>query len=106
MHDLAQGLQQHSKAWKDVNLFTLDGTSFPAVEEQIYADAVLASRRPINPQRGQLEMRSRMDGDTGHRLTEFFGDANAAFAPFQCPTVAVVLNPAMIRQGRAGLKGG
>ena len=42
------------------------------IETRIYADSVAASANPIGPD-DRLIHRTRVDPDTGHRITEFFG---------------------------------
>ena len=70
---LARGLMRHSPMFKeaDLGLLSADAKTFGKVEEQIYADAVIASKQA--PADGRQEKRVRIDPETGHRITEFHG---------------------------------
>lgn len=74
---------KHSKAWKDVNLAVLDSVTLANVEEQVYADARAAARSPKDIGPGQLREIVRTDENTGHRIREFVGDADACWGQFK-----------------------
>jgi hypothetical protein len=83
---LLRGFQRHS-VFKDANLDTIaaDSATFANVESAIYADAVKASATPDVPA-GHRIARVRTT-DSGHRITEWFGDT--IFKSLSAPTMRV-----------------
>lgn len=77
---MADGLRKFSAKFKDQRVDALSGPSFDLVEGQIYADAQQAAKRPDILPAGQLRGITR--NDSGHVVTEYIGDAEAAWAPF------------------------
>lgn len=77
---MADGLRKFSTKFKDERVDSLSGSAFDIVEKQIYADAQVAAKRPDVLPRGQLRAIHR--NDSGHQVTEYIGDAKAAWAPF------------------------
>lgn len=74
---LTKALQSHSPRWKGANLTAIaDATTFDMIQEQVYADAVEAARRPTNVPKGTLRPITRTDSATGHRITEFVGNTS------------------------------
>ena len=62
-------------SFKDLDLGALAATAplaLDGVERRIYADSVAASANPIGPD-DRLIQRTKIDPDSGHRITEFFG---------------------------------
>jgi hypothetical protein len=84
-HRLARQFKQHSKDFKDVDLATVNGKAFDAAESVIYNDAIAAGKAPPTVQEGRLIPRTRRM-DSGHTITEFFGDSRAWMYPFMGPT--------------------
>jgi len=81
---LTKELQIHSPRWKDANLTAIaDAATFDLIQEQVYADALEAAKRPTNVPAGKLRAVVRTDSATGHRITEFVGNTNfvRAFKP-------------------------
>ncbi len=77
---LADGLRKFSPSYKDERLDSLSGNVFKTVEDQIYADAQVASRTPaVVP---EWNLRSINRTELGHNVTEYIGDPRAAWAPF------------------------
>jgi 8-oxo-dGTP pyrophosphatase MutT (NUDIX family) len=85
---LARMLQKHSPAWKAADLVKLDENVLAIAEQQIRADAVVASRSADDVADGVLVPVTRVDGDTGHRVTEFRG-RTTIFKQFAPPTMRV-----------------
>ncbi|WP_455387432.1 hypothetical protein [Petrachloros mirabilis] len=77
---MADGLRKFSAKFKEQRVDALTGPAFDLVEGQIYADAQQAAKRPDILPKGQL--RSITRNDSGHVITEYIGDAEAAWAPF------------------------
>lgn len=69
---LARGLQQHSSAWKGVDLAALPDAALAIAETQIRADAIAASRNPADLPEDALLPVTRTT-ESGHRITEFRG---------------------------------
>jgi hypothetical protein len=78
---LANGLRQHSKAWKDVDVFKLDAVVLGVAEPQIYADAMSAARNPVDLPADELREVTTMDV-TGRRTTKFVGQPRAWMSNF------------------------
>lgn len=77
---MADGLRKFSEKFKAERVDALSGSAFEVIESQIYADAALAAKRPDILPAGQLRQITR--NDSGHVVTEYIGDAEAAWAPF------------------------
>lgn len=77
---MADGLRKFSEKFKSERVDALSGSAFEVIESQIYADAALAAKRPDILPAGQLRQITR--NDSGHVVTEYIGDAEAAWAPF------------------------
>lgn len=71
---LLRDIQRHS-VFKDADLRVVasDSAAFETIEKQIINDALVASRTPETGDDGVLVKRTRVDADSGHRVTEFFG---------------------------------
>jgi hypothetical protein len=70
---LLRRFQQHSPQFKDADLGAIaDAATFTGVESVVYADAAKASATPDVPE-GMMFKRTKVDPDSGHRITEFFG---------------------------------
>lgn len=77
---MADGLRKFSAKFKAERVDSLSGAAFDIVESQIYADAQAAAKRPDALPRGQLRAIKR--NDSGHQVTEYIGDAKAAWDHF------------------------
>jgi hypothetical protein len=73
--------QQHSAAWKDVNLRDLDGQALRNATAQIFADSIAASTSPASVGESLREVRRR-DPDTGHLVKEYYGEPRAWMSQF------------------------
>jgi 8-oxo-dGTP pyrophosphatase MutT (NUDIX family) len=73
---LAGKLKSHSKAWKDVDLSALPDPALGIAIEQIYSDAAVAARSPVDIPVGQLRPIVTTD-ETGRRHTKFHGRPSA-----------------------------
>lgn len=69
---LIKGMQKHSAPWKDVDLHVLPDTARGIARTQIYADAVVASRRVDDLPDGRLIPSTEVTA-SGHRVTTFRG---------------------------------
>lgn len=81
---LARGLQAHSDRWKTQDLLKLDDGAFVVVEEQIFADSVVAAANPADLADGVLRPIVRKL-DSGHTVTEFRGSPSAWMSKFAGP---------------------
>jgi hypothetical protein len=70
---VAREHQQHSPAWRDVDLNTLSGQSLRNAVSQIFADSIQASSSPASYGE-ELRCVTRRDQDTGHLVKEFYGE--------------------------------
>ena len=68
--------QQHSPAWKDVDLHTLSGQALRNPTAQIYADSIAASTSPASYPDTLVE-RINVDRATGQRTISFHGSPSA-----------------------------
>ena len=68
--------QQHSPAWKDVDLHTLSGQALRNATAQIYADSIAASTSPDSYPDTLIE-RINVDRATGQRMITFHGNPSA-----------------------------
>lgn len=73
--------QQHSPAWKDVDLQQLSGQSLRNAASQIFADCIAASSSPATYGETLREVRRR-DPDTGHLIKEYYGEPRAWLQQF------------------------
>lgn len=85
---LADGLRKYSSKFKGEQVGSLSGSAFDVVESQIYADAQAAAKTPEVMPKGQLRAITR--NDSGHNVTEYIGDAEAAWAPFMAGAAMTV----------------
>ncbi len=85
---MADGLRKFSAKFKSEEIGGLSGAAFDIVESQIYADAQAAAKTPEVTPKGQLRAITR--NDSGHIITEYIGDADAAWAPFTQGSAAFV----------------
>ena len=77
---MADGLRKFSAKFKNEQIGSLSGSAFDVVESQIYADAQAMAKTPEVMPKGKL--RSIVRNDSGHTITEYIGDPEAAWAPF------------------------
>jgi hypothetical protein len=75
--------QQHSAAWKDVDLSTLSGQALRNATAQIFSDSISASSCGESMGESLREVRRR-DPDTGHLIKEYYGSPMAWMSQF-CP---------------------
>jgi hypothetical protein len=80
---VAREHQQHSAAWRDVDLHTLSGQSLRNATSQIFADSIAASSCGESYGETLREVRRR-DPDTGHLIKEYYGSPMAWMSQF-CP---------------------
>jgi hypothetical protein len=73
--------QQHSPAWKDVDLSTLSGQSLRNATAQIFSDSISASSCGESMGESLREVRRR-DPDTGHLIKEYYGSPMAWMSQF------------------------
>ena len=77
----ARDHQQHSAAWKNVDLGTLSGQALRNAVSQIFADSIAASSSPATYGETLREVRRR-DPDTGHLIKEYYGEPRAWMRQF------------------------
>jgi hypothetical protein len=85
---LLRRFQKYSPQFKDADLHTIaDAATFAGIESVVYSDAAKASSSPevLN---ARATKRTRINPDTGHRVTEFFGP-DSIFKTFSAPVMAV-----------------
>lgn len=80
---LANGLKQHSKDWKDIELVALPDAALAVAERKIYADAMTASKSSDDVAEGLMLPRDRMT-ESGHRVREYRG-RTTIFQQFSSP---------------------
>jgi hypothetical protein len=73
--------QQHSPAWKDVDLSTLSGQALRNATAQIFSDSIAASSSSESYPETLREVRRR-DPDTGHMIKEYYGSPMAWMLQF------------------------
>ncbi len=78
-HRLADGLKRHSPSLRKTYMDSLRDDAFTVVESRIYQDAEAAARS--GGSNGQLRPHAHR-ADTGHNVTEYYGDPMAWMAPF------------------------
>jgi hypothetical protein len=84
---LLRDFQQHSPAWKDVDLGQLPIEALRNAEQAIYADSLTAAKKPDTAAPGVLR-EVRETSDSGHKITRFYGDPEVFMAPFLPPHIA------------------
>lgn len=77
----ARGHQQHSAAWKNVDLGTLSGQALRNAVAQIFADSIAASSSSESYGETLREVRRR-DPNSGHLIREFYGEPRAWMQQF------------------------
>ena len=80
--------QQHSPAWKDVDLRSLSGQSLRNAAAQIYANSIAASSSPESYP-GTLIERHVRDPISGQKRIEFYGSPSAWTNQFKSPPMLV-----------------
>ena len=79
--------QMHSPAWKAVDLCAMnDQAAFSVAEEQVYSDALVASRNP--PVEGSQYVPRVTYSEGGHKMIRWFGN-KTIFKKFSAPTMRV-----------------
>lgn len=78
---LAQGLQKHSAAWRDIDLSSLPAPALDLAAATIYADAAAAARNPVDVPEGTLREIVSVDS-TGRRITTFVGEPRTWMSQF------------------------
>jgi 8-oxo-dGTP pyrophosphatase MutT (NUDIX family) len=82
---LANGLKEHSKAWKDIDLKVIsDDAAFGNIETTIYADAEQAGLHPVSDDADFLREIVHEDV-TGRKISEFVGRPSAWMNQFAAP---------------------
>jgi 8-oxo-dGTP pyrophosphatase MutT (NUDIX family) len=82
---MANGLKEHSPAWKTVDLKVIaDDTAFTNIENMIYSDAEQAGLHPAAPAEDFLREIIREDV-TGRKISEFVGRPSAWMSQFAAP---------------------
>jgi hypothetical protein len=82
---LVRGFQRHSTAWKAADLYPMtDAAVFGNIEEQIYADALVASRTP--EVEGSDYVKRVTYSEAGHKETRWFGN-QTIFKKLSAPTM-------------------
>lgn len=80
-HRLADGLKDTSVSLKKTVMDSLPDDVFNVMEERVYADALEAAKKPAVGQPMRLRPHTYQD-ETGHNITEYFGDPMAWMSPF------------------------
>ncbi len=75
---LAAKLQVNSDDWSKIKLDSLQAEAFDIAERKIYADSAAAARKPSNIKSGYMR-EVRKQTDTGHLITEFYGNDDTHF---------------------------
>ncbi len=75
---LAAKLQVNSEDWSKIKLDSLQAEAFDIAERKIYADSAAAARKPSNIKSGYMR-EVRKQTDTGHLITEFYGNDDTHF---------------------------
>lgn len=70
---LTRGVQSHSAKWSKTELHKLSADVMATIQDEIYADAQIAARNPIDMQPGALREIRHEDPSTGQRSTTFVG---------------------------------
>ena len=90
-HRLADGLKEFSTTLKKTVMDALPDDVFSTIEERVYADALEASKKPDVAAPMVLRPHTYQD-DTGHKITEYYGDNRAWMTPFMSAGVKLKLN--------------
>ena len=88
---LAAGLSDMSPDLRKVNFDGLPDDAFTAVESRLYADAADGAKAGLGTPAGRLNSRS-YKSETGHNMTEYFGDPLAWMSPFMLGGQRVTIN--------------
>jgi 8-oxo-dGTP pyrophosphatase MutT (NUDIX family) len=82
---LANGLKEHSKAWKDIDLKVIaDDAAFANIENTIYSDAEQAGLHPADM--GEDFLREiKSEDSTGRKISTFVGRPSAWMNQFAAP---------------------
>lgn len=78
---LADGLKDTSGPLRRANLAGLPQGAFEVTEQRIYQDAATAAKTGNGIPRGTIRPHTYQD-ETGHNITEYFGDPVAWMSPF------------------------
>lgn len=78
---LLEGLRQHSKRWKDIDLGAVADSALAVPEADIYADAMHVARHPPDLPEGEMREHTSTTAG-GHRVTEFYGPPSAWMRQF------------------------
>lgn len=81
---LADGVKQHSEAWKGIDLSALPDAALTVAEGSIYADAERAARNPVGLPDGELRP-IRSKDETGRIITTWAGSPSAWLDQFRIP---------------------
>jgi hypothetical protein len=87
---LLRPFQRHSKEFKDVDLYKIDGALLDGIETRIYADAAVAAERPDAWPDGRLREMKRTD-QSGRVISTFHGN-HSFVRQFKRPALHVRLN--------------
>ena len=90
-HRLADGLRDMTPDFRRTNFDALPDDVFGTVESRLYADAAAGAKAGIGTPAGQLNSRT-FRNDTGHQVTEYFGDNMAWMQPFMLGGVRARIN--------------
>lgn len=81
---LADGLKDQSAPLRRANLNGLPEGAFSVTEQRIYQDATQAAQTGNGIPRGTLRPHAHQD-ETGHNVTEYYGDPMGWMSPFMAP---------------------
>ena len=90
-HRLADGLKDVSKELRGAHLDALPASAFSVVESRVYADALAAAKTGAGAEPGTLNKCERR-AETGHNITEYYGDNRAWMSPFMTGGAKVRIN--------------
>lgn len=88
---LASGLKDLSPKCGRINMDALVGGPLEVVEDTIYSDAMQSVRDGRAIPAGELRPHSYR-GQTGHDITEYYGDSMGWMAPFMAPGARLTIN--------------
>ncbi len=90
-HRLADGLRDMSDGLGRVNFDALPDDVFGTIEARVYQDASDSAKAGIGMPAGRLNSRSYKN-ETGHQVTEYYGDNMAWMQPFMLGGVRARIN--------------
>ena len=90
-HRLADGLRDMSGGIGKVNLDALPDDVFGSIEARVYQDAADGAKVGLGTPAGRLNSRSYKN-ETGHQVTEYYGDNLAWMQPFMAGGVRARIN--------------